>query len=301
MSSHQDFTPEQLKRIGSAVKSGLASTDDTRTLSTIVKDILRNQDLLTTRSGPTRSVNNSPPIRFLQLPPEIRNKIYRYCLVVGEVYPRPKSDEDARLNDRSNFQQPQTQMFQLCRQIFAEAAPLYFAENKFVLSYGELPWSHTTEDLGFKPVSRVAHQSLRSLSITYDMRDDNILPSILQTRCSDGRLETGLLKRWRKLSRLLTHLDLRLLEVSMDNCYCAFCPRRMTCAATSYLGDSVRLCSQLILTGLCNNDSVVLTGRIFVDADDSYSEDGLQWHTVYDYDNQDSDKKLWLAFQSPTK
>jgi hypothetical protein len=87
----------------------------------------------------------------------------------------------------------------------------------------------------------------------------------------------------------------------MDNCYCAFCPRRMTRAATCYLGDCVQLCSRLILRGLRNNDHVVLTGRIFVDAEESYSRDGLQWHPDYDDDNQDPESELWIAFQSPTK
>jgi hypothetical protein len=139
MSGHQDFTPDQLDRIESAVNSALAITDYSRAIGTLVKGFLRTQDLTNKCTGPITPVNCSSSIGFFQLPAEIRNQIYRYCLVVGEVYPRPRPEEDDRLRDRSKFQKAQTQVFGVCRQIFAEAASLYFAENKFVLSYGQSP------------------------------------------------------------------------------------------------------------------------------------------------------------------
>jgi hypothetical protein len=143
------------------------------------------------------------------------------------VYPRSKPEEDDRLNDRSGFQKPQTQVFQLCRQIFEEAAPLYFAENKFILSYDDLPWSADTRNYEVKPVSRIAHQNLRSLSITFDLRDAHLLPSDLLPGSGDIDLEEFVCGEWNEIADLLRHLKLQLLEVSLKNCYRAFCHRRM--------------------------------------------------------------------------
>jgi hypothetical protein len=288
MSSHQDFTPEQLERIESAVNLAITSNHDPRTPGTVVKDILRNQDLTNARSRPITSVNNSPPIGFLQLPAEIRNMIYRYCLVVGEVYPRPKPHDDDRLNDRANFQQPQTQVFQLCRQIFAEAAPLCFAENKFVLSYGRLPWSYSTEDLGSRPVSRVAHQNLRSLSVTFDIRDCYTPPSILETRCSHIRGPSCVFEKWRNLARLLSLLDLQMLEVSLENSYCAFCHGRFVHRAMQDLIENIRCSPRVILRGLIDNYEVYLArSSIGIRSVLSFDSNGHSWRAEYDRESKD--------------
>jgi hypothetical protein len=62
MSGHQDFTPDQLDRIESAVNSALAITDYSRAISTLVKGFLRTQDLMNKRTGPITSVNSSSSI-----------------------------------------------------------------------------------------------------------------------------------------------------------------------------------------------------------------------------------------------
>lgn len=98
MSDHQEISPKQLDRIESAVNSTLISTNVPFPSGKVIKDILHNQDLMIARLTPIASINDSSPIGFVQLPSEIRNKIYRYCLVVGEVYPRPRHDEDERFD-----------------------------------------------------------------------------------------------------------------------------------------------------------------------------------------------------------
>ena len=291
MSSHQDFTPEQLERIESAINLAITSSHDPRTPGTVVKDILRNQDLTNARSRPITSVNNSPPLGFLQLPAEIRNMIYRYCLIVGEVYPRPKPDEDDRLNDRSNFQQPQTQVFQLCRQIFAEAAPLYFAENKFVLSYGEVPWSDTTEDLNSRPVSRVAYQNLRSLSIAFDVEDGHSPPHVLQANSRDAHFQTNLTQAWHAaLTGLLQHLDLQLLEVSMKSSICSLCHRRLAYTATRCLLKGIRCTPRVVFRGLIDSEEVSEV-RTCID------NGGGMVCWVPMIDDEESDGKLQIAYQ----
>jgi hypothetical protein len=91
MSGPQEFTPEQLERIESAVNFAIAFTDHLRTTGTVVKDILRTQDLTNTRSGSIVSLKRTPSIGFFHLPAEIRNQIYRYCLVVWQCVPKTKA------------------------------------------------------------------------------------------------------------------------------------------------------------------------------------------------------------------
>lgn len=297
MSGHQQFTPEQLERIASAVNFTLASTDGPLMPGTVVRDVLRTQDLMSTRSGVVASVERSSYVGVFQLPPEIRNKIYRYCLVVGEVYPRPKANQDDRLNSLSVFQKPQTQVFEVCRQIFAEAAPIYFAENKFILSYGLLPWSQEAFDDRSKPVSRVAHQNLRSLSITFDVRDCQILPDHLRANYNDGQFEDVLERAWDNLVDLVRCCELQLLEVSFRNCYCAFCHDRKVSFAMLCLMLGIANSQRVVLTGFLDSGEVSFF-RGFIDhGGDGFSGNGtrVQWHPGYD--DEDPNDKLRIAFQ----
>jgi len=298
MSDHQEFTPAQLERIESAVNSVLISTNAPRTTGTVVKDILHNQDLMIARPpAPIVTIKNSPPMSFVQLPPEIRNKIYRYCLVVGEVYPRPRLDEDDRLKNFSTFQKPQTQVFEVCRQIFAEAAPLYFAENKFILSYGGLPWSYDTSNLYPKPITKIALQHLRSLSITFDFRHCQILPNHLRSDLDDDHFEDELEREWDNLATLLRHCKLQLLEVSFTNCYCAFCHNRKVCSAMFSLMLGIAATSRVILTGMIDSGEVSMIRGFTNHGGYIYSSGGnsIHWHPVYD--DEDPNDELRVAFQ----
>jgi hypothetical protein len=291
MSGLQEFTPEQLERIESAVNSVLASTNDPRTPGAVVKDILRNQDLTNARSGLIIRVKKSSPVGFLRLPAEIRNKIYRYCLVVGEVYPRAKSEEDDRLSNRSNFQKAQTQVFEVCRQIFTEATPIYFAENKFILSDSKLPWSPSTEDLNSRPMSRAAHQNLRSLSVTFDRKDDDIL----HKRCRSWVSGIRDLEKWQDLGHLLRYLDIQLLEVSLKGCYCAVRDNRLTIRTIHHLLKGIRSFPRVVLGGLLD-ESEVTTARDFIDMMCHYSGgDGLDWRPKYE--DEDPDDEFRISFQ----
>lgn len=300
MSDHQEFTPEQLDRIESAVNSTLISTNGPTTSGKVVKDFLHNQDLMIARLTPIASINNSSPIGFVQLPPEIRNKIYRYCLVVGEVYPRPRHDEDDRFDSRSKFERPQTKIFQLCRQIFEEATPIYFAENKFVLSYGQWPWFRHAITIRARNTSGMAQRNLRSLSISFDLRDGQSLPHALQTGSNDDDFEDHLFRRWRGFENSLLRLtNLKLLEVSLENCYCAFCRRRLADVATSCLMRGIELSpARVVLRGLSSSDEVSLVRDTIDLAAAAYyrhqSNGADPWHP--EFDDEDPDDKLKVAF-----
>jgi len=294
MSDHQEFTPAQLERIESAVNSVLMSTNAPRTTGTVVKDILHNQDLMIARPAPTVSINNSSPIGFVHLPPEIRNKIYRYCLVLGRIWPRLKLHAYDRL---STFEKPQTQMFEVCRQIFAEAAPLYFAENKFILSSGELPWCHHTSALYTRPVSKIALQNLRSLSINFDVRDCQILPDHLRANYDDVQFEDILQRKRNNLASLLGHCELRLLEVSLRNCYCAFCHNRRVCDAMLSLVLNIAASPRVVLTGMIDSSEVSLVRLLADSGGHTISSDGSSIHWHPEFEDEDPNDKLRVAFQ----
>lgn len=303
MSDHRQIASKQLELTGSAVSSVHTSNDDPHTLST--EDESRNQDVMNSRPGPVMTVQKSTRLELLQLPGEIRNKIYRHCLVVGEVYPRPRPDEDDRLKNRSDFQKPMTQVFEVCRQIFTEAAPLYFAENKFVLSYGDIPWSWSNRALKSKskpkPISRLVRQHLKSLSVTFDIRDCHMPPSLLQTRCIGGHcLAEKIFAKWNDIARLVSSLSLQSLEVSLQHCHCAFCNGRHPSAVIFLLLHDIRSAPRVVLRGFTNADERRwIQDDIFVLAKMTYknSNGGDGWDP--EYEEEDPNNKLQLAFRMP--
>lgn len=123
MSARQEFTPEQLERIKSVVNCLVTSSGLERTPGSAVADFLHTQDLMSCRTGPITPVKQSPPISFLDLPAEVRNKIYRHCLVVGSVFPR-RNTGDSRTVSFQSHEMPQTQLFLVCRQVFHEGGAL---------------------------------------------------------------------------------------------------------------------------------------------------------------------------------
>lgn len=69
------------------------------------------------------------PEGFEKLPPEIRNKIYRLCLVTDvEIVMHPEAHE---LEDLPSFHglKPFLQLLQVHRKIYLEAAPIFYGEN----------------------------------------------------------------------------------------------------------------------------------------------------------------------------
>lgn len=84
------------------------------------------------RSQPT------PPFRFLELPPELRNFVYKLVVVSNEPI-APRLSGHGRLlmlptyNDKNHVQPAITKV---SRQLRQEALPLFYGENTFDLSHG---------------------------------------------------------------------------------------------------------------------------------------------------------------------
>ncbi|THY96253.1 hypothetical protein D6C95_05214 [Aureobasidium pullulans] len=203
MSARQEFTPEQLERIKSVVDCLVTFSGLERTPGSAVADFLHTQDLMSCRTGPIIPVEQSPPISFLDLPAEVRNKIYHHCLVVGKVFPRAKPHDDERFKGWMKHRKPQTQLLLVCKQVFLESAPMYFSQNQFVMSHGpasEWPWARP-DALHDMPVSRVVNSAKQNYGYavgTLEIVMDNCFcmstdyPMYLHAvRVMQGRLPSG--------------------------------------------------------------------------------------------------------------
>ncbi|THY27240.1 hypothetical protein D6D00_05054 [Aureobasidium pullulans] len=107
MSARQEFTPEQLERMKNAINFFVSPSNPQNPPGAAIAEFLHAQDLMNAHTGPIILVEQSPPFSFLDLPAEVRNKIYRHCLVVGSVFPRRKAG-DRRPESFKQHEMPQT-------------------------------------------------------------------------------------------------------------------------------------------------------------------------------------------------
>ncbi|KAI5248083.1 hypothetical protein E4T42_05765 [Aureobasidium subglaciale] len=255
--ANQEFTPEQLERIKSVVNCLIIPSDPVHTPGAAVTEFLRTQDLMRARIGPIIPSYKPQRLRLVQLPAEIRDQIYRYCLVVGKIFPRSQKYEDNRTDGRFNYQKPQNQLLQVCRQGFNKAAPLYFAKNKFFLPCDgvckEWEWY---QDCLF-PVAKSGFANLRSLSVTFSFQAGlDCLREALQGAVDDRQVHGVMCDRWCQTASVLELLDLTLLEVSFTDCWCPSCQDRMVSFALSHLLGAIRGSPQVISTGLRDSEEV---------------------------------------------
>lgn len=83
-----------------------------------------------------RPVMTTPPFRFFDLPTEIRVMIYQEVLVVGKVFYTPDEYDvwnGKRCRGHQLYHKPELQLLRVCKQIHAEAEPVYLSKNFFVL------------------------------------------------------------------------------------------------------------------------------------------------------------------------
>ncbi|TIA35604.1 hypothetical protein D6C78_06031 [Aureobasidium pullulans] len=250
MSARQEFTPEQLERMKNAINCFVSPSNPQNPPGAAIAEFLHAQDLMNAHTGPIILVGQSLPISFLDLPAEVRNKIYRHCLVVGKVFPRRKALADRRIAGFKEYRAPQTQLFLVCRQIFRESAPMYFGLNNFVISYGgpyEWPW-HDPLELWNNPVSSSAYQHLRRLSISFDARDHNSV-YFLFGALSNRWIEAKLTASWQSRQKIMETLSLEILEVSFATCDCYKCGQRLVTKAVKLLFDNLTTSAKMILSG----------------------------------------------------
>lgn len=259
MSARQEFTPEQLERMKNAINCFVSPSNPQNPPGAAIAEFLHAQDLMNAHTGPITPVEQSPPISFLDLPAEVRNKIYRHCLVVGSVFPRRKAG-DRRTIFFELHEMPQTQLFLACRQIFHESAPMYFGLNKFVISYGpanEWPWSDPLK-LRKSPVSRFAYDNIKSMSIPFHLMDNYMtIPKLFKYHYTDNDVERELVSSWKERCGRMASLELDLLEVSFEGCNFFRSGRRLITRALEHLLDGgISVPEKTVLRGFLSTNEV---------------------------------------------
>lgn len=170
---------------------------------------------------------------FLDLPPELRDTIYEYCLVVeGEINPYPTDYEKQELM-RPFPRKPDVSLLLVSKLIRAEAEIVLYGQNLWRLSYSKaeyLMWNDATK-------------LIRRLVVNFDVRDldstDRLETSLKarltcyethDTSVSDqchGNLGAKLIEEiwWWKI-RKISQMMLSTLALDFTNCYCPhFCCR----------------------------------------------------------------------------
>lgn len=80
--------------------------------------------------------NAESHFRFLDLPPEIRNIIYKELMVVDKVFYSPSKYDivnGSRYGNYKLFRKPELQLLRVCKQIHVEAESVYLSKNIFTL------------------------------------------------------------------------------------------------------------------------------------------------------------------------
>lgn len=227
-----------------------------------------------TRDDEHANGNIPQAFRFLDLPKDIRVMIYDLCLVRGRITirnpikdvcmaphdPREPEKKESRCEvPRKDFDIPsQTlplQLFQVNRQIYCEAAPIFLSKNHFVIPHtqGDFPtFKNRRSTKGVFVYEGMAKQYIRSLSIslhchTYDsdlegsVRDRGYLDRKSQLpgtwgteteaewlqRVHDDSIDNLCYSAWSGLKDAVEVLTLKYLEVDLTDCYCGFSCHRL--------------------------------------------------------------------------
>ncbi|KAI5198864.1 hypothetical protein AUEXF2481DRAFT_497273 [Aureobasidium subglaciale EXF-2481] len=294
--ANQEFTPEQLERIKSVVNCLITPSDPVPTPGAAVTEFLRTQDLMRARIGPIIPSYKPQRLRLVQLPAEIRNQIYRYRLVVGKIFPGSQKYEDNRTDERFNYQKPQNQLLQVCRQGFNKAAPLYFAKNTFVLPYdrGAGFWSWRTRRSSL--VTRSGFTNLKSLSITFSMYSGMTeLREAFKCGYDDDAFEDEIFDTWKDTVELLSYLNLTLLEVSLADCWCSFCHSRKASLALEVLLNYIQCNLRVVITGFKNVREFREVKKMIEAKRTQGGIHGQTWGA--EFEQKDDEDKYKLAFQ----
>lgn len=161
---------------------------------------------------------------FLDLPPELRDMIYEYCLVQGEIIPYPMDYEKQELQ-RPLPRKPDISLLRVNSVIGAEARVVLYEKNVWRLSYnyeGKALWT-SAKDL------------IRKLNVSFDVRDldstdqleislcvrNHVGDDTLSDTCHLWLSERLLDEIWFwKVSMMLKVTMLTDLKLDVRNCFC---------------------------------------------------------------------------------
>lgn len=106
---------------------GLHSTRDSRTMDLDIPGLLDERGILRTKSVQTRGL-----FHFIQLPPEIRVKIYNILLISPEVI-CIGSENSGTSRTAPKLPYPPVSLLRTCKKIDEEATPILYGKNDFTI------------------------------------------------------------------------------------------------------------------------------------------------------------------------
>jgi hypothetical protein len=130
----------------------------------------------TAASRPTTRADHEQTFDFLNLPRELRNKVYEFCVVVGEVR---IGDAEWDQHPDMRYKHPKSAKVEfplvtVNKQVRLEVLEVYLSKNHFVAP-NAIMWSSDSSRTECSPIPgcselSLVHKHLRSLSIPFDFR-----------------------------------------------------------------------------------------------------------------------------------
>ncbi|KAK4626948.1 hypothetical protein CLAFUW4_05220 [Fulvia fulva] len=217
----------------------------------IVVQLQANNDSLRGHIDALRAAAGRPPlrtIRFMELPTELRTRIYDLNMGSGKVFFPPTLEEDTRYQDRDGYDEPNWSLLQTGQEVRDEAADTLFANNTIIVStdyYDDRilnSWNAIAGGVPDHQLDRLLLAHLRRISITFDFRDKRfgdiyflnaLRPSVPASRrrkrypTDESKIsashEAGLgvySCHWSSLLNLMTEYSPKLRWLQIDLTYC---------------------------------------------------------------------------------
>jgi hypothetical protein len=129
---------------------------------------------------PIARTGHGQTFRFLDLPEDLRNMVYKLCVVVGEVrISRPGQAQSVDMRyGHARGARAEVSLFRVNKQVRRESLPLYLSSNHFVIPAVETSSLEDPEDAETAVTSVIPgchdyeyHRHLRSVSISLDCRE----------------------------------------------------------------------------------------------------------------------------------
>ena len=212
-----------------------------------------------------RSFQPAKMTNFLSLPPEIRNKIYEHCLVVGEINRDPdwfEQHEDKAQDQDSAERVPNVALLQTNSRINAEGKAILYGHNIFRITGREgLPKESRSRIINISSKDLICQSMnlIRQGKIDFDFRDfpspedfkhrrqdfkmmrkaasnsQHLAERSKRTLDMHWTMVDELERRWYDKIEVLRYIELDRLVLNFECCYCSLGCCRLVDSVTDML------------------------------------------------------------------
>lgn len=271
-----------------------------------------SQSTSTTRTQNSTMSTASPiaPVRFMDLPPELRIEVYKLLVVVGKVFYTPDSydlEEGQRLDDYEDFPAPLLTVLRVSKAVHEEAKDVYLSQNIFVLPspFNSMPpfaQSSKRRSSRYRPLfsdralAKVKHVSI---SLCIRARDAPLVAS--HSDWDDTAFEEMTPAERLERAHITAHqyavssrrsvcwsfedlTDLQSAEIDFTNAYCPFGCCRFLHLGWKIIVDSTRKIRIIGLKSVKEKNEIM---KAYQEAFDKSPEEVQQQHQI-DVDLEDS-------------